>query len=138
MVLVLSFGLATKSIVSRIPKLYFSQHSWIFWYETSKGHNVIGDLTLEFRDVTGIDFNSRSYVATVDEVNQIYGFYEMFRKYENQSLIISQLCSTKIEFCEKQDVIWNRRKDLSGVHFTIALNPNDSLVFQPDLVRNRS
>ena len=138
MVLVLPFGSATKRIISRIPKIYFSQHSWIFWYETSKGRNVIGDLSLEFRDVTGIDFDSRSYVATFDEVHHIYGFYEMFRKYENQSLIISRLCSTKIEFCGKPDFIWNRRKDLSGVHFKVALNPNDSLVFQPDLVRNRS
>ncbi len=65
---------------------------------------------------------------------QIYGFYEIFRKYEKKSLIISRLCSRRIEFCEKPDFIWNRRKNLTGVHFLVALNPNDSLVFQPDLV----
>ncbi len=134
MIFILSVGIATKQIISRIPKIYFSHHSWIFWHETIKGHDIIDDLNLEFSDVAGIDFNSRCYVVSVDDVNEVYGFYEMYRKYENRSLIISRLCSTKIEFCGKPNFIWNRRKDLSGVHFLIALNPNDSIVFQPDLV----
>ncbi len=71
MVLVLTLGLTTKRIISRIPKIYFSKHTWIFWFETNKGHNVTDDLNQNFSDVTGIDFDSRFYVASVDDVNQV-------------------------------------------------------------------
>jgi hypothetical protein len=36
MVLVLTLGLTTRRIISRIPKNYFSKHSWIFWFERNK------------------------------------------------------------------------------------------------------
>jgi hypothetical protein len=67
------------------------------------------------------------FVLVTDENNQSVEFYELYRKSKTSNLTVSQLCSSKLKLCPKPDLIWIRRKDLSGVHFQVAVRP-DSLL----------
>jgi hypothetical protein len=126
LILVLSFGTFTKLVLSQIGSIYFSQHSWVFNYK-SQGHKVVDDLNHEFKEFIQIDLSSRLFVLVTDENNQSIEFYELYRKSTRNNLTISQLCSSKLKLCSKPDLIWNRRKDLSGVHFQVAVRPDTLL-----------
>jgi len=123
LVLVLSFGPLTKLVLSQIDNTYFSQHSWIFSYKI-QGHKVVDVLSHEFQEFIQIDLSSRLFVLTFDQNDQTIGFYELYQKSKTSNLTVSQLCSSKLNFCPKPDLIWIRRKDLSGVHFQVAVHPD--------------
>jgi len=132
LILVLSFGALTKSILSQIDNIYFSQLSWAFSYK-NQGHTVVDDLNDEFKEFSHIDLSSRLLVLVADDFNQNVEFqnivfYELYRKSKSSNLTITQLCSSKIKICPKPDCIWKRRKDLSGVHFQVAVHHGDPLL----------
>ncbi len=126
LVLVLSFGTLTKLVLSQIGGIYFSLHSWVFSYK-SQGHKVVDDFNYEFKEFGQIDLSSRLFVLVTEENKQSVEFYEIYQKSKTCNLTISQLCSSKLKICPKPDLIWIRRKDLSGVHFQVAVRP-DSLL----------
>jgi hypothetical protein len=126
LILVLSFGPLTKLILSQIDNFYFSHISWAFSYKL-KGQRVVDDLNDEFKEFR-IDLSSRWFVLVDNDLNKTMEFYEIYKKSKTSNLTISQLCSGKIKFCTKPDFIWKRRKDLSGVHFQVAVHRGDSLL----------
>ena len=117
--MVLSFGLSTKSVLSQIDNIYFSQLSWVFSYK-KQGHKVADDLNQELKEFSKINLSSRWFVLVTDEFNQNVEFHELYRKSERSDLTVSQLCSSKMKLCPKPEYIWKRREDLSGVHLKIA------------------
>jgi len=127
LVLVSNFGSSTKSILSQIDSKYFSEHSWVFSYK-SQGHKVVYDLNHELKDFIKLDLSSRWFVLVDNYLNQTVEFYELYRKSKTSNLTISQLCSGKIKLCPRPDFIWKRRKDLSGVHFQVAVHGDDALL----------
>jgi hypothetical protein len=127
LILVFTLGSLTKSILSGIDKIFYSQLSWVFCYK-SQGHTIIEALKHELREFNQINLNSRWYALTVDDFNQNVEFYELYKKSKGSNLTISQLCSSKIKLCPKPEFIWKRRKDLSGVHFQVAAKRGDTLL----------
>jgi len=54
---------------------------------------------------------------------QTLDFYEVYRVSRNHSLTVAVLCQVSVinNVCEKPDFIWERRKNLTGVHFRIGV-----------------
>ncbi len=67
---------------------------------------------------------------------QTMDFYEVYRISKNHSLSMAVLCRLGVmnDVCDKPAFIWERRKNLTGVHFNIGVLSQGSLLAKDNKV----
>jgi hypothetical protein len=61
--------------------------------------------------------------------NQKNEFFEIYRKYLTDILTVSRLCGQNLTLCSEPEFIWDRRSNLTGANFSIAVTPQSTLNF---------
>ncbi len=114
-----------------------------FWLFIFQNNNIQSDEEITsqiynyFMLLLDIKFNSQIYVIKQSELAVV--IYEIYRKSSGMNVTITALCKSDLHknkmifLAEKR--IWTRRKDLSGVNFTVGYVLNHTFIKEKNKVR---
>ena len=109
----------------------FVDYAWLILYQS----NFIDDFEIaktvqtDLQQVHEIKLSSRIYVADVfrNQNETELKLFEIYRKWEKGEIVVSRIDqskSNKSKFGKNdKSFIWDRRKDLTGVHLRVLVTP---------------
>jgi hypothetical protein len=114
---------------------------WLFIFQNNNIHSdneITSQIYKYFKLFLDIKFNSQIYVIKQSESAQV--LYEIYRKSSGMNVTITALCKSDLHknkmifLAEKR--IWTRRKDLSGVNFTVGYVLNHTFIKEKNKVHD--
>ena len=88
------------------------------------GSSLEHEIEKTFAHFDGISLNSQTYVSTIK--NENFELFEVFRKISGDLLTVTSLYQHNRS--DQFSYIWERRSNLTGVQFKIAVAPQSTLV----------
>ena len=113
---------------------------WLFefFFESTTTQELLQlGISNYFRNFGNILLLSEVYVLT--SFNDSFQVFEVYRKspiFNTTVMMLCQITNNKTDYLNKNE-IWTRRKDLSGVHFSIGCIKYYPLVFKKNEVGNK-
>ncbi len=115
---------------------------WLFIFQNNNIHSdneITSQIYKYFKLLLDIKFNSQIYVIKQSESDVV--LYEIYRKSSGMNVTITALCKSDLHKNEMKFLaekrIWTRRKDLSGVNFTVGYVLNHTFIKEKNKVHDR-
>lgn len=111
---------------------------WLFEFSSETTHTeemLLSSIRNYFNNFNNIFLLSEIYVLA--SINDSFKVFEVYRKSPKFSITVMMLCQLtkdKIQYINKNE-IWTRRKDLSGIHFSVGCIKYYKLIFKKDEVK---
>jgi hypothetical protein len=130
------------NFIANQTKSSFVEYSWLILYPSNLPNDseITKTIQTDLQQIRQIEFDSRIYVADVFRNNNELDLklFEVYRKSEKGELIVKKIEQPKTYFPKfgknDESFIWNRRKDLTGVHFRVLFTPyNPYIIFENEV-----